>query len=152
MVSRQWARIFLNYSLYSKRRRAVSFLSVWSGGSLLGLCSPRFREVLHLAVAQKGLQICSSWTLNYEIPMNLIKSIISLLQMRMQWEGSTVKLRWHNRGHGQSPSLSQDKMWRALPSVLCFLNTTQNLGVFPTITVLREIPLLKFLCVWLQYS
>lgn len=152
MVSRQWARIFLNYSLYSRRRRAVSFSSVLSGGSVLGLCSPRFREVLHLAVAQKGLQFCSSWTLNYEIPMNLIKSIISLLQMGMQWESSNITLRWHNRGHGQSPSLSQDKMWRGLLTVLCFLSTTQNLWVFPPITVLREIPLLKFLCVWLQYS
>lgn len=72
--------------------------------------------------------------------------------MRMQWEGSSVKLRWHNRGHGQSPSVSQDKMWRWLLSVLrCFLNTNQNLGFSPKITitptVLREISLFKFLSV-----
>lgn len=115
MVSRQWARIFLNYSLCNKGRRAESSLSVWSGGSVLRLCSPRFREVSHSAIPQKGLQF-SSCALNYKIPIKLIKSFILLLQMGLQWESSNMKLRWHERGHGQSPSLSQDWMWRWLLS------------------------------------
>lgn len=93
MVLRQWARIFLNYLLCSKRRRAVSLISVWSHGSALGFCFPRFKEVLHVAVATESLAVLFFMNIGLWNPHELKKHYLTCtdgVAMRMFPYGAQV--------------------------------------------------------------